>query len=381
MRHYSLVYFLMLSSVGVYAPWLPPFLEYRGLTPKAIGLALAVVSVWRALLPPVWGMLADRLGKSVGILALTSALSGLALVGLAFDGPAWTLIARMAVYGFFLVPVLPLLETITLQRLGQNRVHYGPVRLWGSWGFIATSLGLGWVVGRTGYDIVPYAAGIPLLFTAVAAWYLPAPPRAERTESRARIRDLPWRLLLPVLGATTLGQASHGPYYVFFTLQLAGRNIDPRIIGGLWTIGVIAEIGIMAISPRLLPRLGLAAAMRWALILTVCRWLVLATTDSLPIIGITQVLHAASYGLLHLSTIQLLDEIMPPEQKALGQTLLAAAAYGIGVGGSFALAGALIGPLGYSGLYTAAAAVGLLGWGVSLWVRLTPQRIKVFVPE
>ncbi|MFC1609992.1 MFS transporter [Myxococcota bacterium] len=374
MHRFAISYFLLLASVGVYAAWLPPFLEHRGLSPRLIGLALALVMVSRATLPPLWGLLADRTHAKRAIFVSTALLSGSALTALALPGPTSSILVWLFVYGFFLVPVMPLLETLTLEGLGRNRTRYGPIRLWGSLGFIATSFGLAWLFernndagGYTDIDLVPFALGLPLMLAGLSALGMPVANTAT-SPVRTRLRDLPWGILGPVMLAAMLGQASHGPYYAFFSLELKAQGVDARLIGALWGFGVAAEIVLMALSPRLLPRLGLTRAMRWALVLTIVRWLVLGSVDSLVVIALTQLLHAATYGLLHIATIQLFDQVTPSHSKAFSQAVLSAGAYGVGIGAGLALAGQFVGEIGFSGLCLGAAACGLLGFVASLLI-------------
>ena len=55
---------------------------------------------------------------------------------------------------------------------------------------------------------------------------------------------------LAVIVAAALIQGSHAAYYTFasITWQLAG--LDGLTIAGLWSLGVLAEIVVFALSPR-----------------------------------------------------------------------------------------------------------------------------------
>jgi PPP family 3-phenylpropionic acid transporter len=101
--------------------------------------------------------------------------------------------------------------------------------------------------------------------------------------------------------------------------------------------------------------------MRVALALTVVRWLGLAWAPSLGPLAALQLLHAASYALLHTASLQLVDILTPPGRKAFGQSLLSAMAYGVGVSGGLALAGVLAPLWPASWLYLGAAAAAFLG--------------------
>ncbi len=362
-------YLFFFATIGFQLPWFPPYLQSIGFGSTLIGAALAAGSVSRVFLPPLWGLLADRVGRARWILAGGSLLGGacLALVG-GTTSPV-VVLGLLFLGGFFLVPLVPLAETLTMAALGDRRERYGRVRLWGSVGFVVTAWGFGGLVPRVGLAPVPLLAGCCLALAGLVALAAPCPGREAVTDRGAAPGErvpFPWRRFGPLLLAAALGQASHGAYYAFFTLQLEGRGVSPAVAGFLWALGVLAEVALMAVSPRLLRRLGAVTAFRLALAAGVARWLLYAVEPPLGAIVAGQLLHALTFGLLHLSSIQLVDRWSPAGRKATGQGLLSAIAYGLGIGGGLFLAGLGRDPLGDRGLYLAAAGLGLLALAVAL---------------
>ena len=55
--------------------------------------------------------------------------------------------------------------------------------------------------------------------------------------------------LLFLLAASTI-QASHALYYTFGTLHWRAQGFADGTIGALWALGVVAEIGLFAVSGR-----------------------------------------------------------------------------------------------------------------------------------
>ena len=166
-----------------------------------------------------------------------------------------------------------------------------------------------------------------------------------------------------------LGQASHGAYYAFFSIQLARQGHSALTIGFLWALGVVAEIALLGVSSQPLAKLGLRGALLWALALATLRWMATAAQPPLALLAIVQLLHAASFALLHVASVQLADRLSPPGRKALGQSLVSACGYGLGLGLGTALAGAFAQSLGFSGLYLASAGAALAGLVAARWVR------------
>lgn len=362
-------YFLLFAYLGAMMPWFPPLLEERGFDERLIGLALLAVQLPRAFLPPAWGWAADRLASARSILIATSLLAGLASVALAFSAPIWVVFVLLLVHGFFLVPLFPLAETLTFEALGDRSERYGRVRLWGSVGFIVAALGLGELVDLVGMSLIPWVTGSFLVIGGLLAFAIPTRPASARPARRIASEPFPWRRFAPLLVAVMLGQASHGAYYAFFSIQLSRQGYSALTIGFLWALGVVAEIALLGVSSRPLSRLGLRGALLWALGLASLRWLATSTQPPLALLAIVQLLHAASFALLHVASVQLADRLSPPGRKALGQSLISAFGYGLGLGVGTALAGAFATALGFSGLYLASAGAAIVGYFAARWVR------------
>ncbi len=368
-------YFLLFAYLGVFLPWLPPLLRARGFSPWLIGLALATVQLSRSLLPPLWGLLADRLRHQRRLLATAAMLAGASLMGLALPGGRDAIFVWLFLHGLFLVPLFPLAEVITLRTLGPRCERYGQVRLWGSVGFIVTTVGLGFgseLFGRSG-EAGPWAMGLPLVLAGGLALTMPV-ARSLRRQPPVPISALPASRRLPgalflLIVAAGLGQGSHGPYYAFFTIQLEDAGVGHGLISLLWGWGVAAEVLLMAVSHRLIARWGLRAAFRGALALGCARWFLYASQPGLVVLALGQTLHAASFALLHVTTIQLADRLTPTRCKVLGQSLVSAGAYGFGIGAGSFLAGRFAATLSYAGLYAAAAVTCLVALVVSLFLR------------
>jgi PPP family 3-phenylpropionic acid transporter len=361
-------YLFLFAYLGVYLPWLPPLLQSRGFSPALIGTALGVVQLVRSVLSPALGWGADRLPTKNLLLASSSIVAGLVLFTLSGPWSPTAILLLLALHGVFLAPLFPLAEMLTLGTLGRESPRYGRIRLWGSIGFLVTSLGLAVGGGKQGVDpdLVPFALGAPLVLGGLLVIRARTPAADVGPAPRADAQRMPWLALAGVYVAAGLGQGSHGPYYAFFTIQMQELGVSDLTIGALWAWGVLAEVGLMWASRWIVPSLGLERGFRLALALGAVRWALYAFEPPLVLLVFGQTLHAASFALLHVTSVQWVDRLTPPSRKVLGQSLLSASVYGAGVGGGMFAAGELVGPLGHAGLYAVAAAAAIVGVAVSL---------------
>jgi PPP family 3-phenylpropionic acid transporter len=160
------------------------------------------------------------------------------------------------------------------------QVHrYGLVRLWGSVSFIVAVVGAGHVVrSRRASPRLPQL--LLALLVLIAAGALADPRARVRGATHARragaARSSSARApLVAFLAASFLLQFSHAPYYGFFSLYLEQHGYTRAATGLMWSLGVVAEIGVFACAHRLLARFGLRAILLASLLLAALRWLMI----------------------------------------------------------------------------------------------------------
>jgi PPP family 3-phenylpropionic acid transporter len=257
-------------------------------------------------------------------------------------------------------PAMPLAETYALKGLPARRRAYGPVRLWGSFAFIAGSFLAGFAA-----DLIPARELIWLVVAAFAlsavAAFLIEPMHTEPHEKTAA----PRRLLrdptfLAVIIGSSLIQGSHAVYYGFSTLAWTQSGLDGSTIAALWALGVLAEIVLFAVQGRLPPFLTPAALMLIGAAGAILRWLGMAIDPAVAVLPLLQFLHALSFGTTHLGVLMFITRHAPPRQSATAQAYLAVA-MGVMMAGMTTLAGVLFaryGNLAYLAMALAAAVGG-----------------------
>ena len=351
-------YFLFFAYSAAYVAYLPLYLAGRGLDAGEIAVVLALPQLARIFAPAAWGMLADRYGARRAIVAASCAAMALCFAALPFAPGARAIGWLIALTGVFSAGALPLVEAMTLAAPG-GLARYGPIRLWGSVGFIVVLIAGGaWVEAVPLATLPPALAAIALAALA-SAWTLPAGARhpAGRTV---------WIEISPgaraILGGGFCMAAAHGALYAFYTLQLQREGYGGVAIGMMWTIGVVAEIAVFAWLPALLRRHALSAILLFSFGCAVARFLVIGWLPSAMWLMIAaQVLHAATFGSFHAASVAAIHRVFPEHAQGRGQALFSSAAYGAG-----GAAGALLAGWGWEEggprlAFSLAAAVALAG--------------------
>ncbi|MGI2261516.1 MFS transporter [Shewanella sp. GXUN23E] len=326
----SACYFFFYSILGVMVPYLGVFFESRGFNPQEIGILLAIVMGTRIIAPNVWARVADRTGMRVELVKIGAAAAAVTYTSFFFEGSLLYLAASLVVYTFFWNAILAQLEVVTLDTLGNNPQRYGAIRSWGSVGYICLVVGGGFAIEYFGAGIVPYLGMILFLGMLACAMPLRAErqQQAERSESSGKIWTpaIFWFLL-----SALLLQMSAGPFYGFFVLYLKQAGYSESLAGIMVALGVMAEIGMFMLAPRLLRRYGVMPLMAISILLTAIRWLMMAFgVQHLWIIALSQLLHAFTFGLVHAASIQFVYQHFDKRHQSQGQALYASLGFGLG---------------------------------------------------
>ncbi len=355
-------YFFYFASLGALIPYWNPYLQSLGFSNADIGELMAVIMITKVISPNIWGWIADHTGKRIAIVRLASLLSVVCFAGVFFGQGFWWMALVMATFSFFWNASLPQFEATTMTHLGDKTYRYNSIRIWGSVGFIITVIWLGhvfdtmqvvtWMGQRldvvssdigvyewifSGYKDAPFSllpVVLIILFTGIWLSSLTVPESAaghlkldrEPIKNILRRREVVYLFL-----AVFLVQASHGPYYVFFTRYLNDWGYSASEIGFLWALGVIAEIVVFMFMQRLLKRYSPRQLIIAAIGLTVIRWIILASFPQhfYTVFG-SQLFHAASFGIMHAVTIVLIHHYFTGSHQGRGQALYSSISFGLG---------------------------------------------------
>ncbi|MEM7405950.1 MAG: MFS transporter [Pseudomonadota bacterium] len=362
-------YALFFAVAGAALPYLPVYLLDAGLRPADIGAALAVGIVTKVVSPYLGAWLAERLGDPLALVrvGLVGGLLSWLIFG-AVPQSFWWLAAALLLYNFFMNGVLPQFEVLTLDRLRGREADYGAIRLWGSAGFVLAVLGTGALTARLGIArlemivaaLLAALVGISFWIRALAPRYAARTPTvgADDGSSAISLRDvLRQPAVIGFLVAIFCLQASHGPYYTFFTIQLESAGYSREQAAWFWVLGVIAEIGLFAAAPRLLRRWTGEQLFLCCAGVTTLRWLLTgAFADSLVVLLFAQLLHAVTFGLYHAAGVHIVRSRFSGALQGRGQALYSAVGFGIGGGLGGLASGFLWESVGPFGSYLSAAA-------------------------
>ncbi|MGH1538328.1 MAG: MFS transporter [Gammaproteobacteria bacterium] len=371
-EHQSLAgfYFFYFASIGALLPYWNLYLKHLDFSARQIGELSAVLLATKIFAPYIWGWVADHSGKRLSIIRLAAFIGMLIFASTLVVRGYWSLFAVLAGYSFFWNATLPQFEAATMNNLGDRKHMYSRIRLWGSVGFIFTASLLAPVVERFGIHYLPWIVLLILILTWLNTLFVNEKlPSLQEVAPSSMLKTCLQPHVFALLLACFLIQASHGPYYTFFSIYAEDNGYSRSLIGQLWSLGVLAEVVVFYFMYRWLPKFGAKILLVTAMLLTVIRWWLIAYyVEYLSILLFAQLLHAASYGLFHASAIHLIDKYFTDSIQGRGQALFASISFGLGGSLGSLVSGYTWNSIGPSYVYLLAMCVALVALVQYLWI-------------
>lgn len=352
----ALFYGAIFAGLGIYLPYLPVWLASRGMTPAEIGILAAAPMFLRVIATPAIAFYADARGDLRETILISSWLGLLAVLLLNNVSGFWPILFLILLFQLTFQSILPLTEAKAMSGIRAYKLDYGRIRLWGSVAFIAANL-----IG--GMAIAQYSSGVVLIMVSVAVVIMivtghalphddahrpksttqPGQSRKIRISDVSQLATAPWFLILMIASGAI--QSSHAVFYAFSAIHWRAQNISDGWIGALWALGVIAEVGLFAISGRLMQRIGPIGLIIVGGIAAVIRWFAMVFDPSFWALLPLQLLHALTFGATFLGTLHILQNSVPENQAGSAQGLHAALAPGIITGVVTVIAGQIYEPM------------------------------------
>ena len=328
----SRFYFFYYFFVGSFVPYWGIYLQSENFSPSSIGILLSLFQISRIVAPNFWGWLADHTGHRVKWIKLTSFLGLIGFIGIFWAKGFFWIFLVMSALSLFTSSTLPLAESLTLAHLATTDGHYSRIRLWGSIGFIVASLFLGYLIDLQGINILLWV----LLITQAIIFFL-SNTIPEAKEIHHKKNDLSiWKIIktpsvVALLIGCTLMVSAHGVLYNFYSIYLKEHGYSSAAIGWLWAVGVICEIFIFMLMPKILRRYSLKTILLISLFLGVIRFILIgASPDQFYLLLIAQMCHAATFGSFHAASIEVIAYFFKGRNQSRGQAIYNSVAYGIG---------------------------------------------------
>ena len=330
-------YFFYFAFIGVFLPYFGLYLQTLSFSAWDISVLMSQMQLMRLFGPYLWGTLADRFVSRVPIIRLAGLIALMASASFFHIRSFEAILVAMAVLSFFWSATLPLVETLTFEHLRENPERYSRIRIWGSIGFIVAVMGAGALLDHVKLPSMLWMIVFALAGTLLYAVAIPeAEPALHHADHPPVVEILRQRRVVALFSACFSMSAAHGALYVFYSIFLSDHGYSKSVVGGLWSLGVLAEIAVFFYMSRLLRVFSLRTILLLSFSAAVVRFMMIGWGVEQPFVLVfAQVLHGLTFGSFHAAAITVVNRWFLGRTRSRGQALYSSLTFGAGglVGG------------------------------------------------
>lgn len=329
----SALYFIVFGAPACYYPFLTIYFREKGLSYTEIGLALALNSLTAVICQPVWGYITDRYfykKKTIIIVCLGSAA---AVYSLIFANSFYSVLLSIMLYMMFQSSTGSISDALCYEIIDQHKdIHYGRIRLMGSFGYAVIALVLGMIIKAKGINITFVIYSIIIVIGVFILFSIDF--KGRQNESRLNlkdilklIRDKRFVIFISSICIINISMGANGNYIAILIEKTGG---DVSNLGMLWFIVAMSELPVLFMGNRLTRKYGELNLYLMSLILYVLRYFLDSICLNYNVVILVQVMQSITFTLYLISSMNYLNSILPKQMKAIGMTIYAAIGGGLG---------------------------------------------------
>ncbi|MCX6878721.1 MAG: MFS transporter [Verrucomicrobia bacterium] len=347
----SVMMFLQFFIWGAWFVSLGACLDSNGLA-SIIGAAYGSAPIAAIIAPLFLGLVADRLFPServMGVLLLLGGVAMLAVPGFASKGDAGMVKNLFIVHMLCYMPTLGLGNSIAFANIS-DQSKFPALRVWGTIGWIAAGLIVGFLGWSTSLNIFTLA-GAASLILGVFAFALPGTPPP------AKGQPLKWSSLFMLDAFKMLARPAFLVFIVcsilvciplafyFSTTSIFLSDMGFRQPASSMSIGQMSEIIFMLLIPAFFRRLGV----KWMILIGMGAWVLRyalfafgAPDQSVWMLFVAIALHGICYDFFFVTGFIYADKAAPVTVRSQVQSMLVFFTQGVGMYVGYRIADALM---------------------------------------
>jgi nucleoside transporter len=324
-----------------------------------------------AIIAPFFlGLVADRFFAAEKLLGTLHILGGLIMFAVPqATGTPGLFILLLLLYNLCYMPTLGLSNSLAFHNIENQERQFPMIRVFGTIGWIAAGLFIGFVLGQFSGEDLPGRTPLPLFTTAVASLALGAysftlphtpPPAAGQAVTFKSIagvdalRLLGSRSFYIFIGCSFLICIPLAAYFSFAPIFVANAVYDQGVSNALvdvlpnpsslMSIGQMSEIAFMLLMPLFFMRLGV----KWMLAIGMGAWILryvlfaFGAPDAVFwMVAVGILLHGICYDFFFVTGQIYVDKKSTPAVRGQAQGFLVLVTYGLGMFVGAQIAGVL----------------------------------------
>jgi len=321
----TVYYFIQYMSGAVVTVYGGIWFADQGLSEGEIGILNALPVLIMLLLNVAVGRIADRAADWRSVIVLGGVIGGILPLALFFASGFWGILIVWTLLSLPAAAVGPVADAATIRMTRRRGSQFGPIRAWGTVGYMLMLVLTGFVIAWLGGGIfLPMFVGLSLL-RMLAAFQLPrfrgpeGSQAPQHSGAARRLRDAmqPF-FVLPLVGWSMVF-GTHIVLNAFQGLLWREQGFGADVIGPLLAVAAIAEAALMFMFGGVARRFSARSLILVSAIAAVVRWACMAMQPGIEILIPLQALNAITFALGYMGCMHFIANWTSDEIAAEAQ--------------------------------------------------------------
>ena len=369
--------------MGVFFKFFGVYLKNLSFSDEQIALINMILPIIHIIITMFMGYIANQFNLGERILKILTFLSFVVsilylFVDVLFIDLFTGFFILTIFFAIFRNPILPLVDSTTLENIMHEGGDYGKIRLWGSLGFIIGTVIVGVLLDFKevfSFNSILYVMCIFLFMSFLSSLNIPAKVSGKTGISlREIINILKDKEIILFLFVNFLHTLTMAAYHIFFGLFILDLNYKPSAIGIFTIASVLSEVILFHYSGKILGYFSPFRLLTFTYIFTSLRWFVLAYFHDFYSILFSQMIHAVSWGLFFIVSIRYTEYRFKDRLRTSGITLFSAVIFGLGNSIGFYISGLVRSAYGNKIMFIYCGFLSLLTFLISLYLSLKEDK-------
>jgi PPP family 3-phenylpropionic acid transporter len=332
---YSVRGLFFFTWAGICISWNFLFVTLRreGFSGKEIAFILSMGGIIGLFAQPLWGVLADRFGRR-RCLRIATILTAAIYFRMYWLHGFWAFFFNAAVLALISASLPPLMDAVALDFVeATGKLSYGMFRIWGAIAAGVGTFGAGYLIeGHATRTAFLWGAGmlVAAIIFGLTGKRGAAKHALEKLTLKAFgtvIRNLPLLGFLLIVFFVGLSSTAFWNFYGVYFTDIGGSS---TLFGLAIAMSAVGEIPLYFVAARIFKRFGIQKALLFTFVSSTLRVFTYAFVSNPRIAIWIELSNGISWTLFWIGAVEYVNQLVKPEWRGTGQTLLYGSCFGAG---------------------------------------------------
>lgn len=387
-----LYFFLIFAALGMIITYMPLHYDSIGFSGIEISTIMIGGSAAVILIAPKYGLIFDQAANKRSVLITSLLIMAFTLGTIGWLKLFVPVLLLWMIYRSVQGPFYATSENLSYSVASSSKEHqgssFGSIRLWGSIGYGVSTLFAGWIYQNYGFTYNSVGFLILIGLSIVVLLFLPGSvfdmtggiKRLDINLTSVLKMVSSHRFLWLMALALAISDPTQDGIRSFEPIYMQNLGLQAGIIGLANSLSALGELPFMLNADKVIRKIGIQRIIIFVFLFDLLRRLVVWFFPSAGVVFVTSVLTSASFTFRLVSSITLVNLILPKHVTSTANALIGVTMFGVGYMISNALSGFVYDRFGNREVYLIGAALCLVSLCLALSAGKAPDNFSRIEP-